>query len=69
MAAHTLVKLCEKVRSHIVSGLSFLSRGSKLLIKRAKGVMIICILDEVQSENNCKTNIYHSPSAVWLVLF
>jgi hypothetical protein len=61
VTAHTLAELCEKVGSHIVNGLSFLSQGSKLLIKRAKGAMIICILDEVQNEHKYKMNSYHFP--------
>lgn len=61
MTAHTLAELCEKAGSHIVNGLSLLSQGSKLLIKRAKGAVIICIPGEVQSERKYKMNLYHFP--------
>lgn len=61
MTAHTLAELCEKVGSHIENGLSLLSQGSKLLIKRAKGTVVICILGEVQNERKYKMNLYHFP--------
>lgn len=69
MTAYTLAELCEKVGSCIVNVLSFLSQGSKLLIKRAKGAVLICILDEVQNEHKYKMNIYHFPECCLISSF